>query len=164
MQQQRKLQESRRYEMTNLHEKPSWRNVITESKVTTSPKPKPKHGSGENNGREKIVEISHLDMNYDGGVYEVIANDKDKQWEAQKPSAGDHRDTVYDSLNVISQTSQLQIDLFRRMMYLMTLLLVIVFLTTAASLALTAIITMSEKTFSQPTPAPGKLSGGEQTS
>jgi len=164
MQQPGNIQESPRYEMVPFDGNPLWRDVRAESKTsgneTRSPKPKPKPVSGGNNEREKIVEIRQLDMNFDGGVYDVIANDSKgfSQGGNQKQKPGGERhDAVYDSLSVMAQASQQQMDLFRRMMYLMTLLLVIVFLTAAASLALTVMIMMSEKSFSlnQPTPTPG---------
>ena len=69
--------------------------------MTSSPKPKPKPVSGGNNEREKIVEIRQLDMNFDGGDYDVIANDSKGLSQGgnqkQKPG-GERRDAVYDSL------------------------------------------------------------------
>lgn len=65
---------------------------------------------------------------------------------------------VLDSLNVITQTMQRQMDLFRRVMYLMTLLLVIILLTAAVSLGL--IVKTSkpdhERCPSQPSLSPGQ--------
>ena len=170
MQQPGNIQESPRYEMVPFDGNPLWRDVRAESKTsgneTRSPKPKLKPVSKGKIEREKIVEIRQLDMNFDGGDYDVIANDSKgfSQGGNQKQKPGGERhDAVYDSLSVMTQASQQQMDLFRRMMYLMTLLLVIVFLTAAASLALTVMIMMSEKSFSlnQPTPTPGRLPEGE---
>lgn len=161
------MQQSPRYENTSVHGNPLWENVSTESQTsgreTDSPKPatKTKPGNGGNHGREKIIEIRHLDINYDGGVYDVIGNDrKNAPQHAKQGSWGEHHDAaVYDSLNIMTHATQQQMDLFRRMMYLMTLLLVIVFLTAAASLALTVMVMMSRKTstLNEPTPSPGRL-------
>ena len=165
--QQRKMQRSPRYENTSVHGNPVWKSLSTEpsktsGKETDSPKPKAKTKPGKegNHTREKIVEIRHLDINYDGGVYDVIANDSKSAPQCAKLGPrGEHREAVFDSLNIMTQANQQQMDLFRRMMYLMTLLLVIVFLTAAASLALTIMMMMSGKTstLNEPTPAPGRL-------
>lgn len=162
------MQQSPRYENTSVHGNPLWENVSTESQTsgreTDSPKPatKTKPGNGGNHGREKIIEIRHLDINYDGGVYDVIGNDrKNAPQHAKQVSWEEHHDAaVYDSLNIMTHATQQQMDLFRRMMYLMTLLLVIVFLTAAASLALTVMMMISRKTstLNEPTPSPGRLS------
>lgn len=161
------MQQSPRYENTSVHGNPLWENVSRESQTsgreTDSPKPaaKTKPGNGGNHGREKIIEIRHLDINYDGGVYDVIGNDrKNAPQHAKQGSWGEHHDAaVYDSLTIMTHATQQQMDLFRRMMYLMTLLLVIVFLTAAASLALTVMMMMSRKTstLNEPTPSPGRL-------
>ena len=161
------MQQSPRYENTSVHGNPLWKNESTESQTsgreTDSPKltTKTKAGDGGNHGREKIIEIRHLDINYDGGVYDVIGSDrKSAPQHAKQGSWGEHSDAaVYDSLNIMTHATQQQMDLFRRMMYLMTLLLVIVFLTAAASLALTVMMMMSRKTstLNEPTPSPGRL-------
>jgi len=107
---------------------------------------------------EKIVEIRQFDMSYDGGVYEVIANTDAKTLpkDRQPRFGNDHRDAMYDTLNTITQATQQQMDLFRRMMYFMMVLLLIVFLTATSSLILTVMILMSENTLSsnQPTLSP----------
>ena len=166
MQRAGKMQESPRYEMTSVDGNPLWRNVTTESitsgKGTNSPKPKTKPGSGEQTHREKIVEIRHCDMNHDGGVYEVIANNSKgapQDGKERQRTGGESGDVVFDSLNIMTQATQQQMDLFRRMMYLITMLLVIVFLIAAASLALTVMIMMSGNTlrWNQPTSSPGRF-------
>ena len=63
---------------------------------------------------------------------------------------------VLDSLNVITQTMQRQMDLFRRVMYLMTLLLVIILLTAAVSLGLIVKTSKPERCPSQPSLSPGQ--------
>ena len=133
-------------------------NADTESKTSEEQfrltTPKPKSASVGQTDRENIVDIPQFDKSYDGGVYEVIANNgKGVLQGGKKPS-----DAMYESLNIMAQATKQQIDLFRRMMYLITLLLVIVFLTAAASLAFTVMIMMSEKSLSlhQPAPSPGR--------
>jgi len=107
---------------------------------------------------EKIVEIRQFDMSYDGGVYEVISNSDAKTLpQDREPRFGNnHRDAMYDTLNTITQATQQQMDLFRRMMYLMTVLLLIVFLTATSGLILTVMMLMSDNTLSsnQPTSSP----------
>ena len=108
---------------------------------------------------EKIVDIRQLDLNYDGGVYEVIAHTDSKALpqDRQPGFEDDHRDALYDTLNTITQATQQQMDLVRRMMYFMMVLLLIVFLTATSSLILTVMMLMSENTLSsnQPTLSPG---------
>ena len=111
------------------------------------------------NELEKIVEIRQIDMSYDGGVYEVIAN-KDSKALPQDRQPGfknDHGEALYDTLNTITQATQHQMDLVRRMMYFMTVLLLIVFLTAISCLILTVMMLMSDNTLSsnQPTLSPG---------
>ena len=65
-------------------------------------------------------------------------------------------DAVLDSLNVVTQTMQQQMDLFRRMMYLMTLLLVVILLTEAVSLALIVKTSKPERCPSKPSLSPGQ--------
>ncbi|KAJ7370661.1 hypothetical protein OS493_030775 [Desmophyllum pertusum] len=110
-----------------------------------------------------MVEIRQIDMSYDGGVYEVIANNSKALPQDRKlPARRDPREAVYDTLDTITQATQQQMDLFRRMMYLMTVLLLIVFLTAAASLALTVMMLISGNTLSlhQPTSSPKTTSSG----
>lgn len=108
---------------------------------------------------EKIVEIRQFDMSYDGGVYEVIANADSKALpQDRQPGFGnDHGDALYDTLNTITQATQQQMDLVRRMMYFMTVLLLIVCLTATSSLILTVMMLMSDNTLSsnQATLSPG---------
>ena len=69
-------------------------------------------------------------------------------------------DAVLDSLNVITQTMQQQMNFkFRRMMYLMTLLLVVILLTAAVSLGLKVRTAKPERCPSQPSLSPVQVSG-----
>ena len=68
----------------------------------------------------------------------------------------DGSDTVLDSLNVITQAMQQQMDLFRRMMYLMTLFLVIILLTAALSVGFIVKTSKPERCPSQPSLSPGQ--------
>ena len=65
-------------------------------------------------------------------------------------------DTVLDSLNVITQAMQQQMDLFRRMMYLMTLFLVIILLTAALSVGFIVKTSKPARCPSQPSLSPGQ--------
>lgn len=165
MQQPVKITENPRYEMASFGETPRFgkKDIHTDSKATGRANQKRAKSTATDNGgkkdMEKIVEIHQLDMNYDGGVYEVIANHGKELPQGRKlPSRGGHPDAMYEALNTITQATQQQMDLFRRMMYLMTVLMFIVFLTAATSLTLTIMMVMSGNTsnLNKPTSPPGK--------
>lgn len=158
-----KIQENPRYELSSVNRNPlsTDRNIDnkTTGKAVNQTKPKSTSNNGGELDAEKMVEIRQIDMSYDGGVYEVIANNSKALPQDRKLRAGgDPREAVYDTLDTIPQATQQQMDLFRRMMYLMTVLLLIVFLTAAASLALTVMMLISGNTLSlhQPTSSPSK--------
>ena len=165
MQRPVKITENLRYEMTSFGETPRFGEKGTDTDRKTTGRANQKRAKStptDNGGKkdiEKIVEIHQFDMNYDGRVYEVIANNgKDLPQGKKLPSRGDHPEAMYEALNTITQATQQQMDLFRRMMYLMTVLMLIVFLTAATSLALTIMMVMSGNTLNsnQPTSPPGK--------
>lgn len=140
------MQKRTRQEMSAIHPNPLY--VTADGKLKSNSlktKPNPNSGSGEKSSREKIVEIRHFDINYDGGVYEVIANDSKDPLRARKGHEDQAGVRVSDSFIMMAQTTQQQMNLLRRMMYLLSLVAAIVFLTAAASLSLTMIILKSEK-------------------
>ena len=158
-----KLPEDPRYEMTRfgtprLERKDTDNENKTERRADqTKPKPTPAINRQQTDV-EKIVEIRQFDMSYDGGVYEVIANSNALPQDEKPLSGSDRPDALYDALNSITQATQQQMDLNRRMMYFITVLLFIVFLTAATSLALTVQMLMSENSSisNQPTSSPGR--------
>lgn len=148
-----KMQDRKRHEVSSIRVNPLY--VTADGKLKNNSqktKRNPNSGSGEKGSREKIVEIRQLDMNYGSGVYEFIANDSKDPLRARKgheDQAGVH---ISDSFIMMAQTNQQQMNLLRRMMYLLCLVAAIVFLTAAASLSLTMIILKAEKwnLFQQP--------------
>ena len=109
-------------------------------------------------GKGSDIEIPQVEMDCQGGVYKVIANTNSSGLKLEsKPGERGH-EAVYESLIARTLATQQQLLLFRRMMYLISLVLVIALLTAAASLGLTVVIMMSGKTLSlsQPTSAPGR--------
>ena len=156
-----KMQENPQYEKTPITERVSkmkgngntdWLNTV---KASSKPKSKSETTSGradkEKSPRELPVQkISQL---YDGSIYEVIANNNNEMPMNQAAGGDEQPDKAYDTLNVLAQTMQQQMDLFRRTMCQVTLLLVIILLTAAVSLALIIQATMSEK-WAHQTPSP----------
>lgn len=142
----RKMNGRTPYEMASIHRNPLY--VNSKDKTTNNSgrqEVKPRDHLAENKSREKIVEIRHVDINYGSGAYEEIANDSNDSNQRSRARGIHHDPTtrVYDSLYMIAQTSQQQMGLVKRMVYVQCLVLVIVFLTAGASLALTVIIIKS---------------------
>lgn len=165
MQRPIRMQEDPRYEMTNFRGNLSnSQNGSTTTRKTNGTKqtkqnsvPSNKEGEAD---IEKIVEIRQLDLSYDGGVYEVIANNSHGTPDNRKQRSREyHRDALYDSLSIITQTTRQQMDLYRRMMCLITVLLLIILLTASAGLTLTVMMLVSGNALSLNQPAtspPGK--------
>ncbi|KAL9953439.1 hypothetical protein ACROYT_G040860, partial [Oculina patagonica] len=131
---------------------------------TTKPKSSPRiNRSRAQTDVEKIVEIRQFNMGYDGGVYEVIANNgKNLPQDKKSPPGSDRRDALYDVFNAITQATQQQMDLHRRMMYFMSVFLLIVFLTAVTSLALTFMMVKSGNALNlnKPTSSPETAGSG----
>ncbi|KAL9953441.1 hypothetical protein ACROYT_G040862 [Oculina patagonica] len=117
-------------------------------------------GTSETTEAEKTGAFPEAEVGYEGGVYEVIANDnKNLPKDEKKSERASLPETVYDSLATMTQAMHQQMDLFRRMMYLMTVLLFMVFLTAAASLVLAVLIATGKALSSnQPTSSTGSES------
>ena len=155
-----KMQENPQYEKTPITEHVSKMkgNGSTEwlTTVKASTKPRSRRTSTGKAEKEKNLrelpeqKISQL---YDGSIYEVIANNNNEMPVKQAGGGDEQPDKVYDTLNVLAQTMQQQMDLFRRTMCQMTLLLVIILLTAAVSLSLIIQATTSEK-WAHQTPSP----------
>lgn len=159
-----KMQENPQYEKTPITEHVSKMkgNDSTEwlTTVRASTKPQSRRASTGKAEKEKYPrelpgqKISQL---YDGSIYEVIANNNNDIPVKQAAGGDEQPDKVYDTLNVLAQTMQQQMDLFRRTMCQMTLLLVITLLTAAVSLSLIIQATTSEKWAHQTPSPPGRV-------
>ena len=114
--------------------------------------------SSEVSDAEKIGAFREAEVGYEGGVQEVIANEERNLPNDEKKSEPDSlQEAVYDSVPTIQAMHQ-QMTSFRRMSYLVSVLLLIGFLTAAASLAL-AVSMATGTTFrwNQPTSSPGTV-------
>ena len=127
----------------------------------TSPKPKSRSVTTGEIEKEKFPheKTVQFDTDYDVVVYEVLkSNNSDMPAQQVKQVSGRGQpDKVYES---ITQTTQQQIDSLRRTLRLMSLLLVIVFLTAVASLLLIlAEIRKPEQhtSINQPSTSPGRV-------
>ena len=129
---------------------------------SASENPKPvlmRTTTGKNDNENASEERPVQDVG--GAVYnEVTANSNSAiiqgaEQASWRPLEGS--DAVLDSLNVITQTMQQQMNFkFRRMMYLMTLLLVIILLTAAVSVGFIVKTSRPERCPSQPSLSPGQ--------
>ena len=129
---------------------------------SASENPKPvlmRTTTGKNDNENASEERPVQDVG--GAVYnEVTANSNSAiiqgaEQASWRPLEGS--DAVLDSLNVITQTMQQQMNFkFRRMMYLMTLLLVIILLTAAVSVGFIVKTSKPERCPSQPSLSPGQ--------
>ena len=154
-----KMQENPQYEKTPITEHVSKMkgNDSTEWLTTVKAPTKPKSrrastGKAEKEKNPRELPEQKISQLYDGSIYEVIANNNNDI--VKQAAGGDEQpDKVYDTLNVLAQTMQQQMDLFRRMMCQMTLLLVIILLTAAVSLSLIIQAKTSEK-WAHQTPSP----------
>ena len=107
-------------------------------------------------GGNTDTDIRHVEKDYQGGAYEVIANTKNALQKEETNLAG--RGPEADgSLAAIILATQRQMILFHRKLFLMALLLVVFFLVAVASLVLALTLMISGQSFSsiQPTSSPG---------
>ena len=158
MQRPGETQEERYFELTNVDGAHLYVNAGSEGSASENPKPiLMRTTTGKNDNENASKERPVQDVG--GAVYsEVTANSnsviiqgtEQASWRLEGP------DAVLDSLNVITQAMQQQMDLFRRMMYLMTLLLVVILLTAAVSLGFTVKTSKPGRCPSQPSLSPGQ--------
>ena len=141
------------FELTNV----DGVHVNAGSEGSASENPKPvlmRTTTGKNDNENASKERPVQDVG--GAVYsEVTANSNSVIIQGAE-EALEGSDTVLDSLNVITQAMQQQMDLFRRMMYLMTLFLVIILLTAALSVGFIVKTSKPERCPSQPSLSPGQ--------
>ena len=130
-------------------------NAGSEGSASENPKPVlMRTTTGKNDNENASKERPVQDVG--GAVYsEVTANSNSVIIQGAE-EALEGSDTVLDSLNVITQAMQQQMDLFRRMMYLMTLFLVIILLTAALSVGFIVKTSKPERCPSQPSLSPGQ--------
>ena len=130
-------------------------NAGSEGSASENPKPvlmRTTTGKNDNENASKEGPVQDVG----GAVYsEVTANSNSVIIQGAE-EALEGSDTVLDSLNVITQAMQQQMDLFRRMMYLMTLFLVIILLTAALSVGFIVKTSKPERCPSQPSLSPGQ--------
>lgn len=158
MQRPGETQEEHYSELTNVDGAHLYMNAGSEGSASENPKPVlMRTTTGKNDNENASKERPVQDVG--GAVYsEVTANSNSviiqgaekASWRLEGP------DAVLDSLNVITQAMQQQMDLFRRMMYLMTLLLVVILSTAAVSLGLMVKTSKPERCPSQPSLSPGQ--------
>ena len=134
-------------------------NAGSEGSASENPKPVlMRTTTGKNDNENASKERPVRDVG--GAVHsEVTANSNSFiiQGAEQASWRPEGSDAVLDSLNVITQTMQQQMNFkFRRMMYLMTLLLVIILLTAAVSVGFIVKTSKPERCPSQPSLSPGQ--------
>ena len=156
MQRPGETQEEHSFElMTNVDGAHVYMNAGSEGSASENPKPvlmRTTTGKNDNENASKEGPVQDVG----GAVYsEVTANSNSVIIQGAE-EALEGSDTVRDSLNVITQAMQQQMDLFRRMMYLMTLFLVIILLTAALSVGFIVKTSKPERCPSQPSLSPGQ--------
>ena len=156
MQRPGETQEEHSFElMTNVDGAHVYMNAGSEGSASENPKPvlmRTTTGKNDNENASKEGPVQDVG----GAVYsEVTANSNSVIIQGAE-EALEGSDTVLDSLNVITQAMQQQMDLFRRMMYLMTLFLVIILLTAALSVGFIVKTSKPERCPSQPSLSPGQ--------
>ena len=159
MQRPGETQEEHSFElMTNVDGAHVYTNAGSEGSASENPKPVlMRTTTGKNDNENASKERPVQDVG--GAVHsEVTANSNSViiQGAEQASWRLEGSDTVLDSLNVITQAMQQQMDLFRRMMYLMTLFLVIILLTAALSVGFIVKTSKPERCPSQPSLSPGQ--------
>ena len=159
MQRPGETQEEHSFElMTNVDGAHVYMNAGSEGSASENPKPVlMRTTTGKNDNENASKERPVQDVG--GAVYsEVTANSNSViiQGAEQASWRLEGSDTVLDSLNVITQAMQQQMELFRRIMYLMTLFLVIILLTAALSVGFIVKTSKPERCPSQPSLSPGQ--------
>ena len=145
------------FELTNLNG--AFVNAGSEGSAGENPKPVlMRTTTGQNDNENASKERPVQDVG--GPVYsEVRANSNSViiQGAEQASLRLERSDAVLDSLNVVTQTMQQQMNFkFRRMMYLMALLLVIILLTAAVSVGFIVKTSKPERCPSQPSLSPSQ--------
>ena len=141
------------FELTNV----DGVHVNAGSEGSASENPKPvlmRTTTGKNDNENASKERPVQDVG--GAVYSEVTANSNSVITQGAEEALEGSDTVLDSLNVITQAMQQQMDLFRRMMYLMTLFLVIILLTAALSVGFIVKTSKPERCPSQPSLSPGQ--------
>ena len=156
MQRPGETQEEHSFElMTNVDGAHVYMNAGSEGSASENPKPvlmRTTTGKNDNENASKEGPVQDVG----GAVYsEVTANSNSVIIQGAE-EALEGSDTVLDSLNVITQAMQQQMNLFRRMMYLMTLFLVIILLTAALSVGFIVKTSKPKRCPSQPSLSPGQ--------
>ena len=160
MQRPEKTQEEHYFELTNVDGAHLYMNAGSEGSASENPKPVlMRTTTGQKNDNENASKERPV-QDVGGAVYsEVTANSNSViiQGAEQASLRLERSDTVLDSLNVVTQTMQQQMNFkFRRMMYLMALLLVIILLTAAVSVGFIVKTSKPERCSSQPSLSPGQ--------
>ena len=130
-------------------------NAGSEGSASENPKPvlmRTTTGKNDNENASKEGPVQDVG----GAVYSEVTANSNSVITQGAEQALEGSDTVLDSLNVITQAMQQQMDLFRRMMYLMTLFLVIILLTAALSVGFIVKTSKPERCPSQPSLSPGQ--------
>ena len=161
MQRPGETQEEHYFElMTNVDGAHLYMNAGSEGSASDNPKPVlMRTTTGKNDNENASKERPVQDVG--GAVYsEVTANSNSVIIQGAEQASWrllEGSDAVLDSLNVITQAMQQQMNFkFRRMMYLMTLLLVIILLTAAVSVGFIVKTSKPERCPSQPSLSPGQ--------
>ena len=145
------------FELTNLDG--AFVNAGSEGSAGENPKPVlMRTTTGQKNDNENASKERPV-QDVGGAVYsEVTANSNSVIIQGAEQASWRLKgsDAVLDSLNVLTQTMQQEMDLFRRMMYLMALLLVIILLTAAVSVGFIVKTSKPERCPSQPSLSPGQ--------
>ena len=130
-------------------------NAGSEGSASENPKPvlmRTTTGKNDNENASKEGPVQDVG----GAVYSEVTANSNSVITQGAEEALEGSDTVLDSLNVITQAMQQQMNLFRRMMYLMTLFLVIILLTAALSVGFIVKTSKPERCPSQPSLSPGQ--------
>ena len=156
MQRPGETQEEHSFElMTNVDGAHVYTNAGSEGSASENPKPvlmRTTTGKNDNENASKEGPVQDVG----GAVYSEVTANSNSVITQGAEEALEGSDTVLDSLNVITQAMQQQMDLFRRMMYLMTLFLVIILLTAALSVGFIVKTSKPERCPSQPSLSPGQ--------
>ena len=156
MQRPGETQEKHSFElMTNVDGAHVYMNAGSEGSASENPKPvlmRTTTGKNDNENASKEGPVQDVG----GAVYSEVTANSNSVITQGAEEALEGSDTVLDSLNVITQAMQQQMDLFRRMMYLMTLFLVIILLTAALSVGFIVKTSKPERCPSQPSLSPGQ--------
>ena len=156
MQRPGETQEEHSFElMTNVDGAHVYTNAGSEGSASENPKPvlmRTTTGKNDNENASKEGPVQDVG----GAVYSEVTANSNSVITQGAEEALEGSDTVLDSLNVITQAMQQQMNLFRRMMYLMTLFLVIILLTAAVSVGFIVKTSKPERCPSQPSLSPGQ--------